>query len=237
MQSRSLQKYKGFSRDVSDQMVLEITPQQDYQLQLRSKNSFDQVNKSIQSVDLRIPKVLVFQGTFPVVAAGEYRIPFLTSHGPPSKVFIHMERVSAAGQPFDQYPPIIKTVELRVINQNVESIDTHDEYQLNEITRRNSNVRSDVRDNRQKIGGVLFGLDDLCNWVDFDVFGNGWDTFKGDFVVKELNIADNDERVVDELSTQERTTIQAQDRKIRVLFIYENFGLKGSAGNMRFWHT
>ena len=108
---------------------------------------------------------------------------------------------------------------------------------MNEITRRNSNVRCDVRDNRQRIGGVLFGLDDLCNWVDFDVFNNGWDVFQGEFVVKELNVADNDERVVDALSTQERAVIQAQDRKIRVLFIYENYGLKGAAGNMRFWQT
>ena len=62
-----------------------------------------------------------------------------------------MERVSAAGASYDQYPPIIKTVKLKCINNNVESVSTHDEYQVNEITRRNSNVRSDVRDNRQKL--------------------------------------------------------------------------------------
>jgi hypothetical protein len=69
------------------------------------------------------------------------------------------------------------------------------------------------------------------------VFNNGWDVFQGEFVVQELNVADNDERVVDELSTQERALIQAQDRTIRVLFIYENYGLKGAAGTMRFWQT
>jgi hypothetical protein len=237
LQSRSLQKYKGFSKSVSDQMVLELTPQTQYQLQLRSKNTFDQNNKSIQSCNLRIPKVLVFQKTFKVVENGEYVIPFLTSKGPPSKVFIHIERVSEPGKPYDKYPPIIKTVQLRVINQNVESVSTHDEYQINEITRRNSNVRTNVRQNRENVGGVLFGLDDLCNWVDFDVFNTQWDTFKGDFVVNELGISSNDERVVDILSAQERAVIQTQDRTIRVLFIYENYSLKGAAGNMRFWHT
>ena len=50
-----------------------------------------------------------------------------------------------------------------------------------------------MRDNRERIGGVLLNLDGVCYWKDFDVF-DGWDTFKGDFVVRELSIEENDER-------------------------------------------
>jgi hypothetical protein len=232
---RTMEKYKGFCKTLSDNMVLELTPRNKYTLQIRTKNTFDQRNKSIQSVDVKVPNVKVFQKICPVVANSEYTVPFVTSIGPPTKVFIHMERVSTAGQPYDKYPPIIQTIQLKCINNNVESISTHDAYQVNEITRRNSNPRCNVRENRQNIGGVLLTRDDLCDWVDFDIFDNGWDTFKGDIIIKELNIIENDERLVDQLSEPCREAVSKQDRKIRVLFIYEDHTLTGQAGTMRFW--
>ena len=125
-------------------------------------------------------------------------IPFETSRGAPSnKRFVHIERVSDPGQPV--------TLPIWLKPQDIQSVSTHDEYQLAEITRRNS-IRSDVRDNRERVGGVLLNLDGVCYWPkrsrpsphprtgkDFDVF-DGWDTFKGDFVVRELSIEENDER-------------------------------------------
>ena len=98
-------------------------------------------------------------------------------------------------------------------------------------------MRSDVRANRERIGGVLLNVEDVCYWKDFDVFDNGWDTFKGDFVVRELEIEENDARVVDRLSATERASVNQQPRNIRVLFIYEDHTLQGAAGTLRFWHT
>ena len=75
---------------------------------------------------------------------------------------------------------------------------------------------------------------DVCDWADFDVFG-ARDTFKGTFVVNEADIRNLDTRVVDSLKPAERVLVDAQARRITLLFIQEQYCLKGEAGTMRFW--
>jgi hypothetical protein len=229
----NLLKYREFSRDVED-CVLELTGQSEFTIRTKTGNSFKQEDKSLQTILWVVPKIVKYTKDFAIEASGRYKIPFETSKGRPTKVFVYITRVSPAGAAFDENQPCVAGLELLRLNQSIASIRELDEYEVYDATRRNSAVRCDLQALRKKTGGALFSLEDVCDWADFDVFG-ARDTFKGEFLVNEADVRAVDTRIPETLETTERVAVAALERRITVLFIYEQYCLKGQAGTMKFW--
>ena len=138
--------------------------------------------------------------------------------------------------PYSDYRPQIRGLELEALGNQISSIKTLDIYQLYECTRRNCAVFSDLRALHRKTGGVLLSLHDLVNWKDFEALGSN-DALKGTFKIRETDIEAFDSTVVQQLDSQELATLKLQDRRIGLIFIYEDHCLKGSAGQLRFWRN
>jgi hypothetical protein len=229
----NLLKYREFSRDVKD-CVLELTGQPEFTIRTKTGNSFKQEDKSLQTILWVVPKIVKYAKDFDIEASGRYQIHFETSKGRPTKVFVYIERVSPAGAVFDENQPCVAGLELLRLNQSIASIRELDEYDVYDATRRNAAVRCDLQALRKKTGGALFSLEDVCDWADFDVFG-ARDTFKGTFLVNEADVRAVDTRIPETLEPTERVAVAALGRRITVLFIYEQYCLKGQAGTMKFW--
>jgi hypothetical protein len=227
-------KYRDFSRDVSN-CVVELTPQGEFTIQTYTQNTFKQEDKSLQSMVWVVPLIERYQETFVKTADGRYSIDFETANGRPSQVFIYMERVGTDRMSvYSNHNPAIINLELQCMGASIQSIRDLDINQTYEATRRNAALRCNLIKLRQETGGILFGLEDLCSWKDFDVFG-ARDSFKGTFVVKEGGVESVDSTAITTVSAAEETLLFAQDRRITVLFIWDNHCLKGDAGNLRFW--
>jgi hypothetical protein len=233
LKQTNLVKYREFSRDVSD-CVLELTGKSEFTIHTKTGNSFNQEDKSLQTVLWDVPKIVRYTKDFAIEASGRYKIPFETSDGRPTKVFVYIERVSPAGIAFDDNQPCVAGLELLRLNQSISSIRELDEYEVYDCTRRNAAIRCDLESLRKKTGGALFSLEDVCDWADFDIFG-ARDTFKGTFMINEADVRSLDTRVPETLTTGERAVVSALERRINVLFIYEQHCLKGQAGTLRFW--
>jgi hypothetical protein len=232
VKSQKVVKFQGFSDQVSSGVTLELQPQINYDIQTYSQNGFDQTLKPLQRVDIQHPKIIRFVKTFsaPHTSAEPKDVKFTCQHGPPDYVFVRAERISGAGEFFDKYPPVIEYMRLRMYNQNVETVSQLDDIQLWNATRRNSNFRSDVAKNRDEIGAVFLSAQDFGNWSRFAEF-ESVDNFEGTF---EFFVAERP-RTKPVLGVAETTLAEAQDYKITVLFIYENFALSGTAHDLKFW--
>jgi hypothetical protein len=227
-------KYRDFSRDVTN-CVVELTPQDEYTIQTYTQNVFRQEDKSLQTMDWDVPLIERYQQTFVKSPTGVYSIPFETSKARPSKLFIYIERVGVdVKSVYSNNNPSVINLELQCLGQSIQSIRDLDVNQTYEATRRNAALRCDLLKLRQETGGILFGLEDVCNWNDFDVFG-ARDSFKGTFVVKEGGVESIDSTAITTVSAAEEVLLFEQDRRITVLFIYENHCLKGEGGTLRFW--
>ena len=192
-------KYKDFSPILDSAVTLELKPKSGYELTIYSQDSFKQDEKGLQKVDILYPEIKSFSNT---VAVGDvHEIEFETHWGPPDFVFIHVERVSKAGEVYDRYQPTIDTVALEFFNHDIRTVSDLDKVQLYNATRRNSNIRTDVRENRRTTGGVLFTPSDLGNWSRYSDFTNV-DTFRGKFIVKVSNV---DDSYTDTLEPGEKT--------------------------------
>jgi hypothetical protein len=229
----SIVKYRDFSRDLSG-CVVELTPKTGFTIHTYTRNQFDQNDKSLQSMDWDVPLIERFQKEFAKEDDGRYEVAFETSNGRPSKVFIYIERVGGTTDPYSDMNPVIKGVELECIGQSISSLDVLDEYQIYECTRRNAALRADLIKLHQQTGGCMLGLEDVCNWKDFDVFGSR-DTFKGSLVVTEQDIGSVDTTAIEDLTTGEFAELYKQPRRITVLFVYEVYCLRGAASTLEFW--
>jgi hypothetical protein len=227
-------RYRDFSPDLSG-CTLELQPQTDYTLSTYTTNTFKQEEKPIQKIEVLVPKIDVLQKTFEYSATGKYEIKFETEPDRPDKVFIYIERVSGSADVFDERNPCVKGVDVKVMGQSVQSVADLDEFETYNATRRNAALRCDLLALRKRTGGVLLSLPDLCEWVDFDFLQRGKDTFKGSFVVEESQIRQLDTTIVDPVTAAERALLDTQQRKINVLFIYENWCVKGEASTMRYY--
>jgi hypothetical protein len=230
--SRSV-RYREFSSDLEG-CVLELVPQPSYTISTYSRNTFKQEEKPLQTIFVEVPKILRFQKTFTYDSVASYKIDFETHEDRPSKVFIYIERVETSDSVFDERNPCVKGVDLNVMGQPVQSITDLDEFQSYDATRRNAAVRCDLLNLRRRTGGVLLSLDDLCDWIDFDFLQLNRDTFKGSFVISELGqVRQLDTTIDDPATVNERNILNTQDRKVTILFIYEDWCFKGEAGTMR----
>ena len=79
---------------------------------------------------------------------------------------------------------------------------------------------------------MFFTKADLGNWSRYEDFLD-IDTFRGKFIVKEKETVD--QSYTDSLETAEKVMRDQSDIKMRVLFIYQQFGLSGTTHNLRFW--
>ena len=233
-ENNRLVKFRNFS-DMSNAITLELSPIMGFELEIYSQDNFDQDNKSVQSVDIRYPDIVCFETQVEVTENGEYKVKFETNRGAPDNVFLHIERVSKAGEVYDSHQPSIDTISLSFFNQDVKTVSQLSKMQIYNCTRRNSNVRSDVRYNRKQTAGILMSKNDFGNWSRYKDFYDV-DNFQGEFIIRESQISKIDETVEDKLLVEERLLRDAQPRKIRVLFLYSDYGLTGSNHNLRFWY-
>ena len=135
--------------------VFDPQPEVNYSLGTVSKNVFRQEDKSLQTINMRVPIFETFSEQFTpsTVADTRYVVPFSTVQGPPSWCFICVERVEQADSLYTSYPIQITSLQLEVMSQDVKTFSTLSEFRLQEATKRNSNLRSDQRALALETGG------------------------------------------------------------------------------------
>ena len=218
--------------------VFEPIPRNFYVLNTKSKDVFDQSEKSLQSIAIPVPDIETFSGTFPREVgstAPDFRIPFSTVNGPPDYVFIQAVRAVEADDLYTRYPLQIRRLQLEIMNQDIKSLSTLNDFRLQEATRANSNVRADLRQLQLDTGAILLSKEDFVDFVDFKKLYGAKDQLQGAFVITQRDVisrpegteGDNPQRALEIIYYE-------QDITIIVRFIYMDHVLEGQAGTMRF---
>ena len=204
--------------------VVEIKPDREYKVQIRSVQNFDQATKPLQKADISYPVFKRFESSTDTCS-------FELMDGPPDEVFLYVENDRTAGVAWSEYQPVIETVQLKLLGQDVDSISKLDNTHMYYSTKNNSNARCDTNFNRKFRGAVLLKKYDFENWAQWqDVALH--DTFKGSFTVKRSTVEQSfkpDEEVVDALSLAAKTFV--------VVFVYDSHSFKGEMNRCRFWRT
>ena len=218
--------------------VFEPTPHNFYVLNTKSKDVFDQSEKSLQSIAIPVPEIETFSGTFPRVVgstAPDFRIPFSTVNGPPDYVFIQAVRAVEADDLYTRYPLQILRLQLEIMNQDIKSLSTLNEFRLQEATRANSNVRADLRQLQLDTGAILLSKEDFVDFVDFKKLYGAKDQLQGAFVIKQRDVISRPEGIEGDNPQRALEIIYyEQDITIIVRFIYLDHVLEGESGTMRF---
>jgi hypothetical protein len=216
--------------------VFDPQPDVNYSLGTVSKNVFRQEDKSLQTINMRVPIFETFSEQFTpsTVADTRYVVPFSTVQGPPSWVFICVERVEQADSLYSRYPIQIKSLQLEVMSQDIKTFSTLSEFRLQEATKRNSNLRSDQRALALETGGILLSKEDFCRFVDFN-FYTAQDSLEGAFVIRQQDLRFKPLGVIeDQLNAAVRTSLDGGDFRVVVQFVFDDHVLEGAAGSMRF---
>ena len=211
-------------------LTVELIGEDGFEIQTYSQDSFDQNVKNLQKIDILVPKFRKYTKTF---APGDKKTIVCSNElGPPDYVFIKAERISETGEEyFDDYPPIVSTIKLSIINENIETVSQLNDVQLYQATRRNSNFRSDSRKNREKIGAVLLSRSDFGNWSRYSQF-ESVDVFRGEFEITTQNRSPT----APVLTTTENALLLTRNERVDIIMIYENYHLGGTVNDLKFWY-
>jgi hypothetical protein len=207
--------------------IVEMTPRTSYEIQIRNRQSFLQETRGLLKIDSDFPLMLRFEST-------GTRVDFETGEGAPDEVFIYMEK-SQDGKAWSEYQPVIKTIEFKVLGQDIDSVTKLDETAIYYATARNSNFRTDTQWNRKFRGAVLLTAEDFEYWGQWESV-KGYDNFRGSIEILEEPVSGVDE-YDESLQPSERfkQEISAVNHTITVIFIYKDYSLSGEVNNYRFW--
>jgi hypothetical protein len=113
-----------------------------------------------------------------------------------------------------------------MLNQDIKSVSAMNENQLYHATRRNSHVHADSRVNQRVTGAVLLHRNDIGSLSEFQD-KPGWDTLKLDVTVTDFHVF---------YPGVDYTNINpTDDIRLKVSFIYLNYGVKGRPHEAEFW--
>ena len=218
--------------------VFEPLPHYWYQLNTKSKDIFDQSEKSLQSIAISVPQFETFSKTFTRDTGSTppaFRVPFSTVNGPPDYVFIQAVRAVEADDLYTRYSLQLRRVQLEIMNQDIKSLSTLNSFRLREATRTNSNVRADLRQLQLDTGAILLSKEDFVDFVDFKKLYGAKDQLQGAFIVKQDDVISQPEGIeADNPDSAIPILFFDQDITIIVRFIYMDHILEGQAGTMRF---
>lgn len=220
-------------------ITMELTPETSNptELIISSHDGFDQTTKELQKADQQTPLMERYRNTFSSGGEGytlddarrqKHYVEFETNRGPPEYVFVKLERDVTPGAIFTTNQPRIKQLSLELFNQDVTSLSVLDETSLYHAVRRNSNYRADTAYNIEQDGAVLLTKVDFGNWARWNnrLFV---DNFRGRMTV------------LYDASSRDRTLPSALDLELSLqpvtatlVFVYEKYGLVGTAHNNRF---
>ena len=217
--------------------LFEPSPESHYSLSTKSKNVFNQEDKSLQSISIPVPDFETFRERFTRtdVENARYVVPFSTVQGPPDWVFIYVERAFTNPRAlYTRYPIQIKSVQIEVMKQDIPTLSTLSEFRLLEATRRNSDLRSDQRELQLTTGGLLLSKDDFVKFYDFKKLYGAKDQLQGQFVVRAQDLRFKPIGYDDQINREVRALLDEYEFDIVVQFIYSDHILEGEAGTMRF---
>ena len=101
-----------------------------------------------------------------------------TVRGKPDFVFIQLKHVQEKnGMRTTTYPPVIKTLKMEILGQDLKCISSLDEELIYHTTRKNSHHLSNVEQNYQHIGAVLLTKHDCGDFVQWQLL-EGIDEFQ-----------------------------------------------------------
>jgi hypothetical protein len=219
--------------DVSDKLIVHLSPAGDYELTVRSEDGFDQTTKELQTANIPYPYMQEFKtrtffpdGSCPGCECS-------TPYGPPDFVFLRLERKylnNARTVPFD---PVIKTLKMDIRFQDVKTVSDLDANQLYQLTRRNSNFRADAALNYQKYGAVLFRKQDLGNWSRWD--GDTNDVFSVTFTANSFDTYSAAQ--VANYPAAVTADIDYTPIRLVVVFIYKDYSFSGKYNECKFDFT
>ena len=134
-------KQHACAKSASDSFdVVELVPNSEYTVQIRSLQAFDQATKNLQKTDINYPLLKRFESSTNTCE-------FELFDGPPDEVFIYQEPDRVVRQVWSKYQPVIETVQLQLMGQNVDSVTLLDTKNLYYATKHNSNIRADTNYN------------------------------------------------------------------------------------------
>ena len=131
---------------------------------------------------------------------------------------------------WSKYQPVVTTVSVKVIGQDIDSVSKLDTTHTFYSTKRNSNFRSDTAWNRKYRGAVLLDRADLEHWSQWSSL-QGVDNFIGSVTVQSSEQYDDEFQPADDTK---KLLVDAK-KKLTVVFFYEDYSLGGELNNLRFW--
>jgi hypothetical protein len=201
--------------------AIQLSPSTGYTIQVRNVESFDQETKDLQKTDIVFPLMLRYESSTSTVE-------FETMRGPPDKILVYRERDPSGA--WSKYQPVIKTVEVKVIGQSIDSFTKLDATHVFYSTKRNSNFRSDAGWNSKYRGAVLLDRADLEHWSQWSSL-QGVDNFIGSLTVQSSDEFDDEYQPSDDT----RKVLTDAAKMLTVVFFYEDYSLGGELNNLRFW--
>ena len=182
--------------------------------------------KSLQKASIQSPLMIRY-----VSDTNDYECEVDISRGPPDCVLMYLERDPSANVIYSQYPPVITGISLNFFDQEVKSVEDLNEKQLYYATKRKTNFRADVNDNRKRFGAVLLGSEDFEYW---DCFQNEvGDNFRATLSVNSYKEVDDSV----ELSDAVKSELATESKRLHVVFFYYDYKFEGTFNNCRFWKS
>lgn len=128
---------------------------------------------------------------------------------------------------------------MNILYQDVKTVSEYDQNQIFHLTRRNSNFRTSAVENYQTYGAVLLTRQDLGNfstWTNQDRIDN----FEVSFEISPDDYYDVHPRKMieyNEHGVAVRLSLENAPVEIKILFIYNDHGFKGTYEKCRFWRA
>ena len=207
----------------SDFAVVALEPQSGFSVQVRNIEAFDQATKDLQTCDIPFPLMLRFESV-------QSNVEFETQRGAPDKILVYLERSSTKAEPWSEYQPVIETISVKVIGQDIDTVSKLDTTHMWYSTKRNSNFRTDANWNRRFRGAILLDASDLENWTQWTAL-RSIDNFVGSITVTTSQSYDDGYRPTTEVAKLLNDT----NHKLTVVFFYEDYAFSGQLNNCRFW--
>ena len=198
--------------------VLDLVPSTIYSIQTRNVETFDQSTKDLQKCSIQFPLMLRFE-------SDSLTVQYETQRGPPDKIMVYLEKQDA----WSKYQPVIKTIQVKIIGQNIDSVSKLDTTHLYYATKRNSNFRCSTNWNREFRGAVLLDQVDLERWGQWSNLRNV-DNFKGEITISSFDHYSDTYKPSQEV----KTSLEGSTHRMTVVFFYQDYSLTGELNNLRF---